>query len=476
MRKLGQKKDFNARAIGTGGTPLALCEKKSGRGAIWTTDLRIVFGAAGALGLLQVPASGGSPIPMTKLDPSLGEQRHFHPQLLPGGRFLYWARSNHPGVYAASLEKPQDRVRLLDSTSAALYAEAPGAEGYIFFERSHALMAQRFEPRSLKLLGAPWPIAAPVAAVNGFIDADVSSAGLLAYSTPDSELYQMIWFDRSGRRLGILGEPGRYGSMRLSHQGDRLAIVRAKDTYDEIWLLDIERAIATPFAPGDNTGPVWSPDSSVLVYSTGDPLNVQLKPLSGSVSAKAITNFPHIAIAMDWSRDGRSLLLAEGVTLNIVETGQAGGIPIPLRHRVFLNREGFFQAARFSPEATPRWVAFSSRYEIYVTSFPDARGKWQISTSGGQCPAWSPDGNEIYYVSSRNKLTAVEVKSQNDRIAVSPPRELFDIKVTGRVCPYDVAPDGKRFLVRVPLEKQTQQRLRIIVNWPALLRNHTPSD
>jgi hypothetical protein len=75
----------------SGGEPVALC---SGVGAfgdapVWTADGRIVFGST--KGLMQVADSGGMPTLLTKVDASLGEIRHFYPQLLPGGRLLYWA-------------------------------------------------------------------------------------------------------------------------------------------------------------------------------------------------------------------------------------------------------------------------------------------------------------------------------------------------------------------------------------------------
>ena len=113
-----------------GGAPLTICDVPggSGRGAAWTSDGRVVLGSIAA-GLFQVPASGGTPSPLTKIDASHGEASHRWPQLLPGGRFLYWVRAGKPediGVYAASLANPGERVRLVNTDTAAFYA--PGGE------------------------------------------------------------------------------------------------------------------------------------------------------------------------------------------------------------------------------------------------------------------------------------------------------------------------------------------------------------
>jgi hypothetical protein len=118
-------------------------------------------------------------------------------------------------------------------------------------------------------------------------------------------------------------------------------------------------------------------------------------------------------------------------------------------------------------------VAYSSdesgRDEVYVQGFPEPRGKFQISTDGGQYPEWSPDGRELYYVSA-GKLMAVALKLGADSVTPSAPHELFTTRavVPPYTPPYSVAPDGKRFLVAAPAGGS--QPLEVVVNWPALLK------
>ena len=112
-----------------GGTPQIICEVGQARGGAWSDDGRILFGGWNS-GLFQVVASGGHPSAVTTLDRSRGEIFHYWPQILPGGRFLYFIRSNTPensGVYAGSFANPRERVQLLATDTNALYT--PAVEG-----------------------------------------------------------------------------------------------------------------------------------------------------------------------------------------------------------------------------------------------------------------------------------------------------------------------------------------------------------
>src|SRR5579862_9393417 len=114
----------------------------------WSSDGRILLGQF-SQPLFQVPASGGDLSPLTTLDASLGEVAHVWPQILPGGRFLYWSPNNQPAVYAASLAKPGERVRLLTSKTNALYAQSSEGRGYLLRWRDGTLVAQPFDAVTL---------------------------------------------------------------------------------------------------------------------------------------------------------------------------------------------------------------------------------------------------------------------------------------------------------------------------------------
>ncbi len=103
-----------------------------------------------------------------------------------------------------------------------------------------------------------------------------------------------------------------------------------------------------------------------------------------------------------------------------------------------------------------KWAAYASdesgNSEVYVTTFPAAAGRWQVSRGGGAEPRWRADGKEIFYIGPKGMLTAVPVTATADSFSTGNPTPLFQIH--GRapisstdIFTYDVAKDGQRFLV-----------------------------
>jgi hypothetical protein len=130
------------------------------------------------------------------------------PQVLPGGRFLYFAPSagsEGGGVFAGSLDKPSERVRLVSTASSGLYATAGVGKHYLLWLRGGTLLGQELDSESLKFIGEPHPIADPVGSLNGVMNVSASSNGLLLYGTSNL-LSQFSWFDRTGKPLGNVGE------------------------------------------------------------------------------------------------------------------------------------------------------------------------------------------------------------------------------------------------------------------------------
>jgi eukaryotic-like serine/threonine-protein kinase len=121
-------------------------------------------------------------------------------------------------------------------------------------------------------------------------------------------------------------------------------------------------------------------------------------------------------------------------------------------------------------------VAYSSnesgRWEIYVTSFPDPHGKWQVSNAGGEQPRWRSDGSELFYLSNDAKIMAVPVKTGTNFDAGTPivlfqanPREMF---ATSEIYSYDVSKDGQRFLINTQL-KTAITPMSVVLNWATKL-------
>jgi Tol biopolymer transport system component len=470
-----------------GGTPILVCEVTTGGyGGTWTSDGQIFYGSL-SFGLRRVSASGGAPSPLTTLDGSRSEKFHLFPQILPKNRILFWVQSDkleNTGVYAAPLARPNEKVRLLTTDTTALHATGHDGKDYLIWQREGALVAQGFDTGTLQLTGDVRILADRVVTAGaGGMDAAVSS-GLLLYSdaTPIS---QFTWFDRAGRRLGVLGEPGENTYVRLSPDGRRLAIVRTRPTGRDLWLQDTDRNIASRFTstPGLKLSPVWSPDGLTIIFSSSLPVNLFRKAVAGGGDEQRLMQSSNPQLSHDWSRDGRFVLYAEiaagtGLDLWILPVTPDGKLAPDAKPMPYLRTQFNEWLGRFSPEPEPRWVAYvsdeSGRFEIYVDAFPELRNKVPISTGGGTFPEWSPDGRELFYLTPDSKLMQVSLKRGTDSIEPSSPRELFTLPVAyDGFPPYEVAPGGQKFLVRATPVKQASRPLTLIVNWPALMKKAT---
>jgi hypothetical protein len=270
-----------------GGAPFAICDAGLGRGT-WSDDGVIVFSALVG-GLRRVPASGGSPAPLTMV--AHREISHDAPQFLSDGRFLYWIRGNeqNAGTYTSTLDHPAQRIRVIGSPSQAVYAA-----GHLLWRHGSTLVAQRFDPDRLKLSGDPQPVANPVSGDPLVGRTNLAAAsGVLLYSSLDHDS-RLTWFDGTGKALGTLGEPGAFGTFRLSPDTRRAAVTRASGASTDLWIVEIGRNIWSRLAFTMGINAVRSKYSNVLrpwvmsptprtalgkrYASNSGPCNVVLRP------------------------------------------------------------------------------------------------------------------------------------------------------------------------------------------------------
>jgi Tol biopolymer transport system component len=257
----------------SGGSAQTICDAGSSRGGSWSTNGTIIFAVSSNVPLLRVPAAGGTAEPLTQLDPSRNERSHRWPFFLPDGRhYLYTVRSGEPaaaGIYGASLDS-KEKTRLVPDVSNAAYVPARSGPGNLLFVRNGVLLAQRFEPDKLRTMGEPTVVADQVGFSEGFSQGaySVSENGILVLtSVLPAENITVSWFDRTGKFLGNLGEPGDYLYPLLSPDGKRLAYSRMDPQAGvlDIWVVDLARNVLSRFGAG--TGTVWAPDSKRIAFA-----------------------------------------------------------------------------------------------------------------------------------------------------------------------------------------------------------------
>jgi Tol biopolymer transport system component len=467
----------------TGGAILTICDAQRGVGGTWNRDGTIVFAPVPTSGLYRVPAAGGQPAPVTKLDSSRHETAHRYPQFLPDGRhFLYMAANlsapaNDPAnsIRVGSIDGKGDKI-LLRVASGASYAS-----GHLLYVRDGTLLAQEVDLSRLVTKGEPVPIVQRLGlyGFQFFWPFSVSENGVIVAAPELNNPSRLLWLDRSGKQIGSVGEPGFIGNPRLSPDGCKLAVDRYDPSRDtaEIWIYDTLSGVGTKFAfsPAHDGIPIWSPDGISILFASdrkakGAHSDLWIKPIDGG-KERIFAESSDDRGPEDWSRDGRFL------SFSVIEARgrrntQLWFLDTTRERRVvpFATDADIQGNSRFSPEG--RWIAYSSnesgRFEVYVRAFPGPGGEWQVSTSGGSFPVWRRDGKELFYLSLDNKITAVPVATDGTFRAGSPV-SLFSVnpKIFNTV--YDVSSDGSRFLVNSQPADQGSPPLEVLVHWTSLL-------
>ena len=464
-------------------------------GGTWNLKGTILFVPDVGKGLYQVAASGGTPVPVVPLDPSRF-RLYSYPQFLPDGKhFLYLGVALDPrnsGIYFATLDGKQNRL-VLGSDNRAIFAS-----GFLLYGRGTALVGQPFDPESGQLKGEPRQVAERVSNVApGSLVFGVSENGILAYQAAATTTgRQLSWFDRSGNKVGVTGEVGPYYDIRLSPDGSKLAF-NVGGRNSELYVGELGRGLPMrlTFDPDTDSGtPVWSPDGNEILFcrligGKAKP-GIYEKPSNGAGVEELLlaSDSPDLEVwPNDWSRNGRFILYSRG---DLLSRTQEELWVLPLigdrKPRLFLRNPSAVYDGQFSPDG--RWVAYTSKEsgqaEVYVAPFDSAqvmgsgdistpltpRGKWQISTSGGQFPRWRGDGKELFFLAADSRVMAGEVDGKGGSFQVGAVKPLFAAFAEDSAMPFDVSADGKRFLIVSAPEQSSA--ITLLINWPELLNKN----
>jgi Tol biopolymer transport system component len=464
----------------SGGPPINLCEALGAfRGAAWSGAGVIVF-AVQNRGLMRVTDAGGTPLVMVAAKGAAS------PHFLPDGRhFLFqrnWNMAENSGIYSASLDDIPEQMlsrRLMVTQSNVVYAPAPGSPiGHLLFVRGGNLMAQPFDERKLKALGDATPVAGGLQDI-GPPSFSASRNGVWIFRKSASEFGQLGWYDRSGKLLETVGEPGALATVALSPDGSRIAVARRTEkgsALANLWIYEAPHGPATRFTftqNGEDWFAVWSPDGTQLIWSSNrrdGNFDLYRKSSTGVGEDELLLKTNELKYANDWSRDGRFVLFSS--------IGNASDLWIlPLtgndrKPRTYLQTEFIESQGRFSPDG--RFVAYTSNEsgasEIYVRPFPEANaGKWVVSSGGGNQPVWRGDGKELFYISADSKMMAVNVSSV-PTFKSGTPKALFPISIMGgslatNPTRYGVSTEGKRFIINSVLKEAAGAPITVLLNW-----------
>ncbi|HEU4935344.1 MAG TPA: protein kinase [Vicinamibacterales bacterium] len=475
-QQIGFFRDGNLFKIAVGGGQTQLLANGPFRDGAWSGQGLILVGGQQGRGLLRLPEVGGQPIAETGLDASRGEISHDYPVFLPDGRhYIYLARSTGTpdawATYVGTLDSKERRPLPGIPSSAVAYSPT----GHLLFIRAGTLMVQRFNLERLELSGDAVPVADGARGRSNTFS--VSANGTLAFLRGAPLESQLVWFDRTGRRLETVGSTAVYRNSAFSRDG-RFAVFE-RGAPSDLWILDFDKQFPERMSidrPG-NRSPLWSPDGRTIVFvSSRNGVEGLYERRVGGVSGDSLLRQSGVPMALsDWSRDGRYLAYAAG--------GDIWALPMfGTREPVQVTASPFFQDvdARFSPDG--RSIAYGSdessgitrrgEGDVFVQSFPQRDFKRQVSTAGGFVPRWSADGTELFYVAPNGTLMVASITARGSTLVTGTPKPLFRPGLgQADLARYDVFA-GNRLMVNV---RPDANSMTVIVNWFEELKRLTPT-
>jgi serine/threonine protein kinase/Tol biopolymer transport system component len=419
-------------------------------------------------------AAPGAP-PTVLLKPSAAGETFIAMAWLPDGKhFLVWHRLSQASarLEVASLGGGERSI-LLDYPD---LGSAKLASGALIYARSDRLFAQRFDAARRRLTGQPVPIAERVDSTVGYGAAfSVSDNGVLVYAGGrDDAKSRLGWMDREGHVISTVGDDADYSNVELSPDGRRLAVSvtdPAKSSRD-IYIVDLDRGVRQrlTFDPSEERSAVWSPDGREIVYNSKG-LDLYRRPSDFTGSEQPVQTDHASKDPRQISPDGKLLLYRRSggpKTDNDIWITPLDGSG---KSEVVLGTPFSENYAMFSPDA--RSIVYvsneSGRFEVYVIS-REGGGKAQISTGGGSFPRWRRDGREIVYLAPDQTVMSVPVSGSGRTFQAGTAKALFTMHVApGAGTPFDVTPDGTRFIVNMEIPSRLPPSLNVVTNWPALL-------
>jgi serine/threonine-protein kinase len=463
----------------SGGPAVTLCKAAALFGASWGDDGAIVFATARNGGLWRVSAAGGTPEPLTTPQP--GEYSHRLPHMLPGGRAVIYTISKGANLW----DDTQIVVRSLETGQQSILVTG-GADGryvstgHLVYVRLGTLMAVPFDAARLAVTGGATGVIDGVmqAADRNLADMantlaaqfTVSNTGALVYLTGGAVAASersLAWVDRTGLSHA-LPTLRSYLAPRLSPDGQRVAVSTREPR--QVWSYDIARGALSPVSVDGQSGyGIFAPDGKRVVFrsgAAGGEDNLYLRAADGRGAVDRLTTSARSQTPGSWSPDGTTIaFMEEGVSAGffqfdiwVVSIGDR-------KTRAVIETAANEITPEFSPDG--KWLAYASnesgRHEVYVQPYPGPGERHQVSTNGGEQPAWSGTGRELFYVqgglfSGRGvtKLMSVKVATAPAFVAGTPQAvfENPDLMISwGRS--YDVASDGRRFLLTLNKQAPT---------------------
>ena len=316
------------------------------------------------------------------------------------------------------------------------------------------MLAAPFDIATLAVTGEPFAITNQVATrAFGAVDLAVSDNGTLVYTVGDQVDgdADLVRVSRDGTVVPVdSGWRAGIRDMALSPDGTRLAVSIETGSEMQVWVKELPTGPLTKLTfDGALNGVVeWSPDGSQIGFTTARTgwQEFWVVPADGSGPAvPRIVSKRHSIREGSWSRDGQWLINRLEGGAGVVEARRTSGDTTT--QTLTVSTSGVTNVS-LSPDG--RWLTYGSDesgvFEAYVRPFPmTSNARWLVSNGGGWEPHWSRSGRELFYISTDNRLVAVEVLPGSS-FATGRRTRLFDVSnYADGVRSWAVTPDDQAF-------------------------------
>jgi Tol biopolymer transport system component len=452
-----------------GGGSRAMLERRGLLTANWSSNDEIVATTGTPGTILVWSVSTARPTEITR--PPAGIVTRMQPRWLPDGGSLLFIDAVGAGRWILRRQTRTGEVtdiRPVESTGGGL-ATLDFQAGHLLIATTDptgrtVLTAQKFDPATAQVSGEPAML------LSDLNVAFTASERVLVFGDRRTAPERFHWLDAKGAtQLTTPNDLERVTNFDLSP--DERFLVMEQTT--GLMLHDLQRGVTSSLSVTGND-PIWSPDGREIAYSsvTAVESTVFAIPAFGGSPRRLLVSKDPI-YTEDWSSDQRwiAVNVRGGEGRLLPASGQGDALVLPTG-----GNSANLDELRFSPNS--QWIAYgvnsSGAGDVFLSTVPPTGERWQLSVGGGAQPRWLADGRALYYLSMTGAVMMVDVDlSAAAAPRISAPRRVMDAGVATAMGldQFDVSRNGKRFIVRRPLDRARLNidSVHVIVNWQGLL-------